>query len=531
MSTSADRTVIPDDDLVERARDGDDAAYVTLYERHGPRAKRMARTTVDQPADVDDVVAEAFAGVLAALRRGKGPTEGFGGYLASAVRHEAYRSNRRRSRQRAVAEASTEDVTDPYGRRDEAAVLRAAMATLPPAARDVLWRTEIDGESHADIAASLGTTTQAVATRAVRARQALGGAYLAAHLGLIFPDPPAGRACRECREHLVDLVRGELRPRRARAVEAHLATCASCRDGQRRLVQLNERLRVAPPLLPLVGTGASLTQVGVETASLFARLGASFGPLLATGAAATLAVAAPIVSPTAAVDEVRTTPAVLEVVTPADAVDLRPMSATLPEPDPGPLVTQPPVPTPGTTPSPVTEPPVTAPPPVTEPPPVTGPPPVTEPSPAPAPPLPPVPPATSPPLITVPPITVPEITLPPITVPPITLPEITVPPIGPHRDATDHPAAGRHPADHAAPAAAAATDRDPTDHRSTAPPCRRCRRSAGERRISRRPASCPGSCRLLNNCLSGGTGRDGRDRSGSLDDPLHVPLPRSSRCV
>ena len=120
----------------------------------------------------------------------------------------------------------------------------------------------------------------------------------------------------------MDLVRGELRPRRARAVEAHLATCASCRDGQRRLVQLNERLRVAPPLLPLVGTGASLTQVGVETASLFARLGASFGPLLATGAAATLAVAAPIVSPTAAVDEVRTTPAVLEVVTPADAVDL-----------------------------------------------------------------------------------------------------------------------------------------------------------------------------------------------------------------
>ena len=156
--------VEPDDVLLTRVRGGGSEAYDLLFARHAARARRVARAVLDDTTEVDDVVSEAFAAVLGALQRGKGPTEGFEGYLVSTVRHEAYRANRRRTKQRSLDDRDDEPAADPFVGREDEELLRAAFGSLPPFARDVLWLTEVEGRSHADIARSVGSTRQAIAT-------------------------------------------------------------------------------------------------------------------------------------------------------------------------------------------------------------------------------------------------------------------------------------------------------------------------------------------------------------------------------
>ena len=61
---------------------------------------------------------------------------------------------------------------------------------------------------------------------ASRARDALGGAYLAGHLDLAFDEPPRTPECIEVQRQLVDLVRGNASRRRRRYLERHLDECS-----------------------------------------------------------------------------------------------------------------------------------------------------------------------------------------------------------------------------------------------------------------------------------------------------------------
>src|SRR2546421_11197766 len=72
------------------APDGADSgrSYEELYVRYTPAARGLALSMV--PPDVaDDIVAEAFARVLAAIRAGGGPDHAFRPYLLAAVRNLA----------------------------------------------------------------------------------------------------------------------------------------------------------------------------------------------------------------------------------------------------------------------------------------------------------------------------------------------------------------------------------------------------------------------------------------------------------
>jgi DNA-directed RNA polymerase specialized sigma24 family protein len=55
-------------------------SYEELYVEHTPAARRLALSMVS-PDVADDIVAEAFARVLAAIRSGGGPSQTFRGYL------------------------------------------------------------------------------------------------------------------------------------------------------------------------------------------------------------------------------------------------------------------------------------------------------------------------------------------------------------------------------------------------------------------------------------------------------------------
>ncbi len=422
-----------DSDVLALVRRGDRLAYVVLYERHVGAARRLARSLLRNHADADDVVSEVFASVLAVIQRGKGPRDGFAAYLMASIRHECHRARRRRHRTHvstsgdAPAETGARALgVDPFARRDEADALQQALQSLPPSAREVLWRTEVEGQSHQEIAEQTGSTPQAVAAHAMRARRALGGAYLQGHLVHAPADDPVPRACRDTRSRLADLVRGSLGARWRRRLESHLATCPSCRDARAELERVNRHLRTAPGL-PLAG-GAVLVDVGLK-ARFVAWLAASSVPAVAATGFVVVSTVVPlavtrrgdptdrVAGATEPAAEVTITTTAATVGTGADPVPTTATTVTRTRPDDRPVREGP-----GATPPPRTAPATTAPTAVT----VTAPPNGRDPAEAPAPPAPSGP-STTVPSISLPPVTLPPVNIPPISLPPVELPGVTTP--------------------------------------------------------------------------------------------------------
>ena len=77
--------VSDDSSLILRAREGDRDAYAELFERHHRAALNYARS-IAGPSDADDLVAEAFTKLLAALGRDIGPVTSFRPYLLTTIR-------------------------------------------------------------------------------------------------------------------------------------------------------------------------------------------------------------------------------------------------------------------------------------------------------------------------------------------------------------------------------------------------------------------------------------------------------------
>ena len=134
-------------------------------------------------------------------------------------------------------------------------MLQEAFQSLPPTFREVLWHTEVEGRSHEEIAEATGSTAQAVAAQAMRARRALGGAYLQRHIPNCAPAATMPPACADTRRQLADLVRDSIGARGRRRVDAHLLSCPSCREARDELERFNQHLRTAPGLPLAAGAG------------------------------------------------------------------------------------------------------------------------------------------------------------------------------------------------------------------------------------------------------------------------------------
>src|SRR5699024_7871091 len=189
-----------------------------LHRRHSGSATALARRMSRNPSDADDLVAEGFTRVFAALQAGRGPDVAFRPYLLSTIRRLAYdRTDRERREspeemaQEAPAPTSPDPILDGF-ERDAAA---AAFSSLPERWRLVLWHTEVEGQTPAEIGALLGMSANSVAALAYRAREGLRQAYLAEHT----PEPSGGgRECRRVAGRLSGYVRGSLTPAREQRV-------------------------------------------------------------------------------------------------------------------------------------------------------------------------------------------------------------------------------------------------------------------------------------------------------------------------
>lgn len=166
-------------------------SYGELYVEYAPAARGLALSMV--PPDVaDDIVAEAFARVLAAIRAGGGPDHAFRPYLLAAVRNLANDWIAARRRLTVIGDLDEEagdrsaplisgfsgDAAAEAEARAEARLIVRAFSRLPERWRAVLWQLEVEGKAPAEVAPVFGLSGNGVSALAMRAREGLRQAYL-----------------------------------------------------------------------------------------------------------------------------------------------------------------------------------------------------------------------------------------------------------------------------------------------------------------------------------------------------------------
>ena len=147
--------------LVERARDGDAAAFRALYERFAPMVHGVLVAHAS-PRLCDDLMQEVFLAAwrgLARLRR----DEHVGAWLATIARHAAWRAGRRAGRapdslDRLVADGHAPEPVDPRPAHDGSGEVLAVLATLPAAYRETLALRLVEGLTGPEIAEATGLT-------------------------------------------------------------------------------------------------------------------------------------------------------------------------------------------------------------------------------------------------------------------------------------------------------------------------------------------------------------------------------------
>ncbi len=295
---------VSDAELITASRDGDASAFGELYTRHVAAAERLARMLTRDGAAAEDLVADAFAKVLATLRVGGGPDVAFRPYLLTTVRNARYDRIRGDRLLLFADDMSPHDVGVPFEDSAldglERSLAARAFARLPERWQLVLWHTEVEGESPAQVAPLLGLTANGVSALAYRARERLRQAYLQEHIERT--DSPD---CHWAAQHLGAHVRDGLSDRERRRVDDHLHECDTCRTLFVELGEVNSGLRgvLAPIVLGGLAAGyLSANGAGVGAIGLGWVLApwhwaqASFGTAAsAVGVAAAAAVATVVV--------------------------------------------------------------------------------------------------------------------------------------------------------------------------------------------------------------------------------------------
>jgi RNA polymerase sigma-70 factor (ECF subfamily) len=157
-------------DLVERARDGDDEAWVQLYRNAFPGLYAFARRRLFTHEDALDAVNETMARAVASLSSFRQHDGAFAGWLFGILRNVVMNAQRAAGRPAAaVADMPMPEPIEPLVADEDAMELRAAFAQLPPADRELLELRVVAGLSAEEVASVLDRTPGAVRTAQSRA--------------------------------------------------------------------------------------------------------------------------------------------------------------------------------------------------------------------------------------------------------------------------------------------------------------------------------------------------------------------------
>jgi RNA polymerase sigma-70 factor (ECF subfamily) len=167
--------------LVVRARAGDASAFEQLVRRHLRVAHAVAFRHLDNSADAEDVVQDAFVRALERLEDCRQP-ERFRSWLLTIVRNRAHNVRAReavRATEPMESAPRASGGPDPSVETEERELrerLDGALATLTEVQRNVFVLYAMEGYDHAEVAERLGVSTASsrfnlhVARRALKER-------------------------------------------------------------------------------------------------------------------------------------------------------------------------------------------------------------------------------------------------------------------------------------------------------------------------------------------------------------------------
>jgi RNA polymerase sigma-70 factor (ECF subfamily) len=161
------------EEVVARARDGDDLAFTALWRQYHPPLVRYLRVVAR--GDAHDLASEVWLSIVRGLGSFTGDELGFRAWMFTIARHRAADAGRRRSRR--IADTVSLDDADPPDGSDAAAQAVAWMEldaclgllrSLPRSQADVIALRVIGGLTVGETAAMVGRSEGAVRVLAHR---------------------------------------------------------------------------------------------------------------------------------------------------------------------------------------------------------------------------------------------------------------------------------------------------------------------------------------------------------------------------
>lgn len=173
----AQAEVLDNEYLLERVRDGDAEAYRVLVERHIDRAYGLALRILNNPADAEDVVQDAFVNAWLHRANWQAGRAKFSTWLYRVI------MNRCIDFKRSPKGSCIDDVPEPMDKADDAVTtihrqqvydrLGAAVNRLPEQQKMAILLSYHEDMSNAEIAEVMATTVSSVESLLKRGRQRL----------------------------------------------------------------------------------------------------------------------------------------------------------------------------------------------------------------------------------------------------------------------------------------------------------------------------------------------------------------------
>lgn len=172
---------LTDEDIVSRVRAGDTRLFEVLMRRYNQRLYRAARAVLQNDAEAEDAVQQAYLNAYRHLDQFEGRAR-FATWLTQIAVYEAL-ARRRRARSKPLGsgdgerfEHAVSTAPDPERQTyagELGALLESALAALPHGYRSVFMLREIDGLNTAETAQRLRVSEATVKTRLHRAKDLL----------------------------------------------------------------------------------------------------------------------------------------------------------------------------------------------------------------------------------------------------------------------------------------------------------------------------------------------------------------------
>ena len=171
---------ITDEALLKRAGEGDQAAFLELYERHRQPIFRFAYRLLGEVDIAEDVTHDCFLSLIRKPENFRPERASLRTYLFAAARNLALKYFRNSGRETGLDEMTEEPQLSPRQEplrklldEELAAEVRRAVFSLPPLQREALVLFEYEGLSLNEIAEITGADVGAVKGRLYRARERL----------------------------------------------------------------------------------------------------------------------------------------------------------------------------------------------------------------------------------------------------------------------------------------------------------------------------------------------------------------------